>query len=445
MSDNVKVIGAGLAGSECAWQLARRGHRVRLFEMRPKVGTAAHQTDRCAELVCSNSFRSDNPLNAVGLLKREMEVLDSLIIRCARAAAVPAGDALAMDRTIFADLVTEAIASRPEIELVRKEVHQVPPEGYVVIATGPLTSQALDGEIGRLLETEDLYFYDSIAPVVVSSSLDFSRMYAMSRYGKGEGEDYWNCPLTRQQYEEFVSDLLSGETVPVHDFERGIYFEGCLPIEVMAERGKETLRHGPLKPMGLADPRTGRLPYAVVQLRQDDLAKEHYNLVGFQTKLKIGEQQRIFRKIPGLENAAFARYGMLHRNTYIRAPAHLDRFWRMRREPRIFFAGQITGVEGYVESAATGLAVGLTIAQLLEGKEPVAVPYTTAIGSLARHCSERPPEKSFEPMNVTFGLIEDTSHSPIRDKAARRRLMVERALKAINEWRSQIETQAVAL
>ena len=443
---SVTVVGAGLAGSECAWQLARRGHRVRLFEMRPKVGTAAHRTDRCAELVCSNSFRSDNPLNAVGLLKREMEVLDSLIIRCARAAAVPAGDALAMDRTIFADLVTEAIASRPEIELVRKEVHQVPPEGYVVIATGPLTSQALDGEIGRLLETEDLYFYDSIAPVVVSSSLDFSRMYAMSRYGKGEGEDYWNCPLTKQRYEDFVSDLLSGETVPVHDFEKGIYFEGCLPIEVMAERGKETLRHGPLKPMGLADPRTGRLPYAVVQLRQDDLAKEHYNIVGFQTKLKIGEQQRIFRKIPGLENAAFARYGMLHRNTYIRAPAHLDRFWRMRREPRIFFAGQITGVEGYVESAATGLAVGLTIAQLLEGKEPVAVPYTTAIGSLARHCSERPPEKPFEPMNVTFGLIEDTSHSPIRDKTSRRKMMVDRALAAIGEWKEQVEAgQVVAL
>ena len=438
---DVTVIGAGLAGSECAWQLARRGHRVRLYEMRPKVGTAAHRTEKCAELVCSNSFRSDNPLNAVGLLKREMEALDSLVIRSARAAAVPAGDALAMDRTIFADLVTEAIASRPEIELVREEVREVPPEGFVVIATGPLTSQALDGEIGRLLQTEDLYFYDSIAPVVVSSSLDFSRMYAMSRYGKGEGEDYWNCPLTRERYEEFVSDLLSGETVPVHDFEKGIYFEGCLPIEVMAERGRETLRHGPLKPMGLADPRTGRPPYAVVQLRQDDLAKEHYNIVGFQTKLKVGEQQRIFRKIPGLENAVFARYGMLHRNTYIRAPAHLDRFWRMRREPRIFFAGQITGVEGYVESAATGLAVGLTIAQLLEGREPAPVPYTTAIGSLARHCSERPPEKPFEPMNVTFGLIEDTSHSPIRDKAARRRMMVERALAAIGEWKDRIEAR----
>jgi len=440
----VTVVGAGLAGSECAWQLARRGHRVRLYEMRPEVGTSAHQTGKCAELVCSNSFRSDNPLNAVGLLKREMEELDSLIIRSARSAAVPAGDALAMDRTIFADRVTEAIGARPEIELVREEIREIPREGFVVLATGPLTSPSLDREIGALLGTEDLYFYDSIAPVVVASSLDFSKMYAMSRYGKGEGEDYWNCPMTKQEYEAFIGDLLAGETVPVKDFEKGVYFEGCLPIEVMAERGSETLRHGPLKPMGLPDPRTGRPPYAVVQLRQDDLAKEHYNIVGFQTKLKIPEQQRIFRKIAGLENAVFARYGMLHRNTYIKAPAHLDRFWRMRREPRIFFAGQITGVEGYVESAATGLAVGWTIAQILEEREPVAIPYTTAIGSLARHCSERPPDKPFEPMNVTFGLIEDTSHSPIRDKAARRRMMVERALAAIREWKSQTASEIVS-
>jgi methylenetetrahydrofolate--tRNA-(uracil-5-)-methyltransferase len=435
MRQPVSIVGAGLAGSECAWQLASRGHSVRLFEMRPKVPTAAHQTDRCAELVCSNSFRSDNPLNAVGLLKREMEALDSLVIRCARQAAVPAGDALAMDREVFSRLVTEAIAGRPEIELVREEVRRIPPEGYVVIATGPLTSEALDLAIGGLLGTGDLYFYDSIAPIVAASSLDFAQMYALSRYGKGSGEDYWNCPLSAEQYAEFVSDLLAAEVVPVKDFEKGIYFEGCLPIEVMAERGPETLRHGPMKPMGLPDPRTGKIPYAVVQLRQDDLAREHYNLVGFQTKLKIPEQQRVFRKIPGLRDARFVRYGMLHRNTYIHAPAHLDRFWRMRREPRLFFAGQITGVEGYVESAATGLAVGRTIAQLLEGREPVAIPYTTAIGSLARHCSQRPASEKFEPMNVTFGLIEDTSHSTIRDKARRRQAMVDRAMAAIRDWR----------
>jgi len=435
MKDAVTVVGAGLAGSECAWQLARRGHRVRLFEMRPKVRTAAHQTERCAELVCSNSFRSDNPRNAVGLLKREMELLDSLVIRCARAAAVPAGDALAMDRDEFSRLVTESIASRPEIEIVREEVSTIPSAGHAVLATGPLTSDALDRAIGELLGTEDLYFYDSMAPIVAASSLDLSKMYPLSRYGKGSGEDYWNCPLTREEYEGFVAHLLSAEIVPVKDFEKGIYFEGCLPIEVMAERGVETLRHGPMKPMGLPDPRTGRIPWAVVQLRQDDLAKEHYNLVGFQTKLKVAEQQRVFRRIPGLENAAFVRYGMLHRNTYIHAPAHLDRFWRMRREPRLFFAGQITGVEGYVESAATGLAVGITIAQLLEGREPVPIPYTTAIGSLARHCSERPRTATFEPMNVTFGLIEDTSHSPVRDKAVRRQQMVDRALAGISQWK----------
>jgi methylenetetrahydrofolate--tRNA-(uracil-5-)-methyltransferase len=432
---SVTIVGAGLAGSECAWQLARRGHGVRLFEMRPKVKTAAHQTDRCAELVCSNSFRSDNPRNAVGLLKREMELLDSLVIRCARAAAVPAGDALAMDRDEFSRLVTEGIASRPEIELVREEVERIPSADLVVLATGPLTSPALDRAIGELLGTEDLYFYDSMAPIVAASSLDFSKMYPLSRYGKGSGEDYWNAPLSKEEYESFVGELLSAEIVPVKDFEKGIYFEGCLPIEVMAERGIETLRHGPMKPMGLPDPLTGKIPHAVVQLRQDDLAKEHYNLVGFQTKLKVAEQQRVFRRIPGLENAVFVRYGMLHRNTYIHAPAHLDRFWRMHREPRIFFAGQITGVEGYVESAATGLAIGITIAQILEGREPVPVPYTTAIGSLARHCSQRPPTKAFEPMNVTFGLIEDTSHSPIRDRAARRQQMVDRALAAIAEWK----------
>jgi len=350
-----------------------------------------------------------------------------------------------MDRDEFSRLVSEAIASRPEIDLVREEVTRIPEEDYAVLATGPLTSDALDRAIGELLGTEDLYFYDSMAPIVAAASLDFSKMYPLSRYGKGSGEDYWNCPLGKEEYEGFVADLLSSEIVPVKDFEKGIYFEGCLPIEVMAERGVETLRHGPMKPMGLPDPRTGRIPYAVVQLRQDDLAKEHYNLVGFQTKLKVGEQQRVFRKLPGLENATFVRYGMLHRNTYIHAPAHLDRFWSMRREPRIFFAGQITGVEGYVESAATGLSVGLTIAQQLEGREAVPVPYSTAIGSLARHCSERPLDAKFEPMNVTFGLIEDSSHSPVRDKRLRRQRMVDRALCAIGEWKAQIHDSRVVV
>jgi methylenetetrahydrofolate--tRNA-(uracil-5-)-methyltransferase len=330
----VTIIGGGFAGAECAWQLARRGHRARLREMRPEISTAAHETSDLAEMVCSNSFRSDNPLNAVGLLKREMAELGSLVIACARETRVPAGDALAVDRRAFSAAVTRAIASRPEIEIVRGEAADLPEEGFVVVATGPLTSDALARSIRARLGDEALYFYDSMAPIVTADSLDFDRVYPASRYGKGGGDDYLNCPMTKDQYEEFVADLRSGETVPVHDFEKGIYFEGCLPIEVMAERGVETLRHGPLKPMGLEDPRTGRRPHAVVQLRQDDLAREHFNLVGFQTKLKVGEQKRIFRKIPGLEDANFARFGMLHRNTYIHAPAHLDRFFRLRADPR---------------------------------------------------------------------------------------------------------------
>jgi methylenetetrahydrofolate--tRNA-(uracil-5-)-methyltransferase len=435
----VSIIGGGFAGSECAWQLARRGHAVTLYEMRPRVSTDAHRTDRLAEMVCSNSFRSDNPHNAVGLLKREMERLDSLVMSAAREASVPAGDALAVDRAAFADRVTGAIAARPEIRIVREEATSVPDDDLVVVATGPLTSEPLSRSIRELLGAEALYFYDSMAPIVEAGSLDLSQIYPASRYGKGGGEDYLNCPMTKEQYEELVSDLLSGETVPVHDFEKGIYFEGCLPIEVMAERGIETLRHGPLKPMGLEDPRTGKRPHAVAQLRQDDLAREHYNLVGFQTKLKVGEQKRIFRKIPGLENANFVRFGMLHRNTYIHSPGSLDRFFRLKSDPRIFFAGQITGVEGYLESAATGLYVGRTLCQVLEGCEPVPMPFDSALGSLSRHCSERPKTKTFEPMNVTFGMIEDTSRSPLRDKGARRKLLCERALESVEDYRRATE------
>jgi methylenetetrahydrofolate--tRNA-(uracil-5-)-methyltransferase len=440
----VTILGGGFAGVECAWQLARRGHRSVLMEMRPKLSTDAHGTDRLAEMVCSNSLRSDNPLNAVGLLKREMEKLDSLVMRCARAAAVPAGDALAVDRSEFARLVTDAVAAEPLVEVVREEAREIPASGFVVIATGPLTSEALSRAILARLGTEHLYFYDSMAPIVTADSLDLDRIYPASRSGKGGGEDYLNCPLTREQYEEFVADLLSGEKTPVHDFEKGIYFEACLPIEVMAERGVETLRHGPLKPMGLPHPVTGKIPWAVVQLRQDDLAREHYNIVGFQTKLKVGEQKRIFRKIPGLESAEFVRFGMLHRNTYIHSPAHLDRFFRLRDDPRIFFAGQITGVEGYLESAATGLYVGRTLGCLLEGREPVPMPYDTAMGSLSRHCSQRPKTKTFEPMNVTFGMIEDTSRPDVRDKARRRQLQVERALSSVEEYRAATEPLAIA-
>lgn len=402
--------------------------------MRPQVPTAAHQSANLAEMVCSNSFRSDNPHNAVGLLKREMEALGSLVMARARESAVPAGDALAVDRDAFARAVTTAIQNEPNVEIVREECPDLPPGGIVVLATGPLTSARLSESIRTLLGEGELYFYDSMAPIVTADSLDFTKIYRASRYGKGEGEDYLNCPLDRAQYEEFISDLLAGETVPIHDFEKGIYFEGCLPIEVMAERGAETLRHGPLKPMGLEDPRTGRRPHAVVQLRQDDLASEHYNLVGFQTKLRVGEQKRIFRKIPGLENANFVRFGMLHRNTYIHSPAHLDRFFRMQANSRVFFAGQITGVEGYLESAATGLYVGRTVAQLLEGADPVPAPFDTALGSLSRHCSQRPRTKTFEPMNVTFGMIEDSAQPAVRDRAERRKIVCDRALASIGRY-----------
>lgn len=433
----VTVIGGGFAGVECAWQLARRGHRVRLFEMRPVRKTDAHETDRLAEMVCSNSFRSDNPRNAVGLLKREMELIGSVVLEEARKAAVPAGDALAVDRRIFADGVTARILERPEVDLVRAEVLSLDEAlgrgEFVVVATGPLTSDALAASLKSVLGDSTLYFYDAVAPVVEAPSLDLSGLYRASRWGKGSGEDYLNVPLSKAGYEAFVSELLAGEKVPFHDFEKAVYFEGCLPIEEMAERGMETLRHGPMKPFGLPDPRTGREPYAAVQLRQDDLAREHWNLVGFQTKLKVGEQRRVFRTLPGLAGAVFVRYGSLHRNTYLNGPAHLDRLFRWKRDRRVFFAGQLTGVEGYLESAATGLMVGLMLAQILEGREPVPLPFSTALGSLSRHVSER-PERDYQPANVTFGLMEDADIPEIRDKGARREAIVRSALAKVSAW-----------
>jgi methylenetetrahydrofolate--tRNA-(uracil-5-)-methyltransferase len=442
----VTIVGGGFAGVECAYQIARRGHGVRLIERRPVRTTDAHTTDRLAEMVCSNSFRSDNPTNAVGLLKREMELVGSLILEEARRAAVPAGDALAVDRAVFADLVTSRVAALPAIELVRAEAETIPDpdRGYTVVATGPLTSPALEKALLSALGDRYLYFYDSVAPIVEAQSLDMSRLYALSRYGKGGGDDYLNVPLSRPEYEAFVKELLAGEKVPFHDFEKAVYFEGCLPIEAMAERGIETLRHGPMKPFGLPDPRTGREPYAVVQLRQDDLAKEHFNVVGFQTKLKVGEQKRVFRSLPGLERAEFARFGMLHRNTYINGPAHLDRLFRLKRDPRVFFAGQITGVEGYLESAATGLMVGATIAQLLEGREPLPLPFSTALGALARHVStprSDSPDARFDPANVTFGLIDDTEVPSSRDRAARRQEICKRALQTVAAWISSARVE----
>jgi len=437
MASRVTILGGGFAGVESAHQLLRRGHAVTLVEMRPVRTTDAHATDRLAEMVCSNSFRSDNPANAVGLLKREMESVGSLILEEARKAAVPAGDALAVDRTVFAEAVTKRLAAEPLLTIVRAEAETLPDpgDGYVVVATGPLTSPVLERALLAALGEKYLYFYDAMAPIVEAASLDMEKLYALSRYGKGGGDDYLNVPLSRAEYEAFVAALLAGEKVPFHDFEKAVYFEGCLPIEAMAERGVETLRHGPMKPFGLPDPRTGREPYAVVQLRQDDLAKAHFNLVGFQTKLKVGEQRRIFRMLPGLENAEFVRYGMLHRNTYINGPAHLDRFLRWRKDPRVFFAGQLTGVEGYLESAATGLMAGATLAQIVEGREPAPLAFTTALGSLARHVST-PRDGDFTPMNVTFGLIDDADVPPSKDRAMRRAEIGRRALEEVARWKA---------
>ncbi len=434
------VIGGGFAGVEASWQLARRGHAVRLFEMRPARTTDAHTSDRLAEMVCSNSFRSDNPQNAVGLLKREMELVGSVVMEEARRAAVPAGDALAVDRAVFAEGITRRIAATELVDLVREEVPELPEpgDGWVVVATGPLTSPSLERALLLALGESYLYFYDSVAPIVEAQSLDTSRLYALSRYGKGGGDDYLNVPLSRAEYEAFVAELLAGEKVPFHDFEKAVYFEGCLPIEAMAERGIETLRHGPMKPFGLPDPRTGKEPYAVVQLRQDDLAKEHYNLVGFQTKLKVGEQKRVFRRLPGLENAEFVRFGMLHRNTYLNGPAHLDRLFRWKKDPRVFFAGQITGVEGYLESAATGLMVGAALAQLLEGREPAPLPFSTALGSLARHVSTERNEKRFDPANVSFGIIDDSEVPSSKDRASRRQEICKRALESVAAWKDHV-------
>ena len=427
----IKIIGAGLAGSECAFQLAEAGHDVHLHEMRPVKMTPAHQTSNLAELVCSNSFRSSAPVNAVGLLKREMSMLGSLVIRCGEEARVPAGDAFAVDRDRFSRAITAAVESHPRITLSREEVTSLDRGDfdYLVIATGPLTSQPLFNAINDFLGRDGLYFYDAIAPIIAADSLDMSKLYWKSRYDKGSSSDYLNAAMTREQYETFVDALLTAELYPLHDFENAVHFEGCLPIEEIASRGVDTLRFGPMKPVGLEHPATGERPYAVVQLRKEDLSDEYFNLVGFQTKMKVPEQKRVLQMIPGLEHCTIARFGSMHRNTFINGPKHLRPTFQTKTDDRIFFAGQITGVEGYVESSAVGLLVARYIDERSRTGNATALPYHTALGALGRHVAESSPDR-YQPSNVTWALIEDVVGRV--KKTEKRDRQVERALATVS-------------
>ncbi|MFN7917250.1 MAG: methylenetetrahydrofolate--tRNA-(uracil(54)-C(5))-methyltransferase (FADH(2)-oxidizing) TrmFO [Vicinamibacterales bacterium] len=458
----IRIIGGGLAGCEAAWQVASAGLPVTLYEMRPQRGTAVHKTDRLAELVCSNSFRGDKLDNAVGLLKEEMRRLGSLVMRAAEQSRVPAGAALAVDREVFAAAITEAISTHPLITVVRDEVLALPASSAtdpVIVATGPLTSEALSADIARLIGGSSLYFYDAISPIVLAESIDRTKVFRQSRWDRsiraggtetgagrageaggtevacgvddGQG-DYLNCPFTKDEYEQFYEALIHAESATVHDFDKERFFEGCLPIEVMAHRGKDTLRFGPMKPVGLTDPKTGRFPYAAVQLRQDNLAADHFSLVGFQTQLKWGEQARVLRMIPGLEHAEFVRYGMVHRNTYVNGPTVLTETWQLRNHPTVFFAGQMSGVEGYVESSASGLLAGLNAAALAKGLPTSAPPRTTAIGALAYYASHADPAH-YEPSNITFGIMEPLEKPP-RGKADRKVAMSNRALDELAVW-----------
>jgi len=424
----IHIVGGGLAGCECAYQLAKQGNSVMLWEMRPDKTTPAHRTGQLAELVCSNSLRSDDPHHAAGLLKRELECFDSLIIAAARGAAVPAGSALAVDREQFAAAVTTALEASPQIEICRQEATEIP-DGDVVVATGPLTSQAMSQRLGEVLGEESLYFYDSIAPIVDGSSLDLSQLFWASRYGKG-GEDYLNAALDKEIYLRFHHAILQAEVLPLHDFESHLFFEGCLPIEELARRGVDTLRFGPMKPVGLKGP-DGRRPYAVVQLRRESLARDHFNLVGFQTRMKWPEQKRVLRSLPGFELAEFVRLGQVHRNTFVNAPLHLDQFYRVRQEPRIRLIGQITGVEGYLESAATGLAAALYLAREIQGRQLEPFPATTALGALARHLTKS-QARHFQPANINYGLFVELA-TPVA-KRHRRAAFVDRARQDLGAW-----------
>jgi methylenetetrahydrofolate--tRNA-(uracil-5-)-methyltransferase len=442
VSSAVKIIGAGLAGCEAAWQCARRGIKVDLFEMRPQRSTPAHQTADFAELVCSNSLKSNSENTAPWLLKEEMRRADSLLMDIAQSTAVPAGHALAVDRTAFASQVTDAVSHHPLINVVREEVSAVDEsKGITIIATGPLTADKLTADIARLCGSEHLYFYDSISPIVDADSIDRSRVYLAARYGKGS-PDYINCPMSREEYDRFYDALLAAHSVEGHDWEKLNYFESCLPIEEIARRGRDTLRFGPMKPVGLIDPRTNQRPFAVVQLRQENLRADSYNIVGFQNHLRFPEQDRVFRLIPGLENARFLRYGQIHRNTYINAPAHLTATLQMKAHPRVLFAGQISGVEGYVESIATGLLAGLFAAAVTRDTEPLAAPRATALGSLVNYITQS-DARNFQPANITFDLLPtlETNGKRIRDRAVRHRMQCERALGALDLWLPDVEAR----
>jgi methylenetetrahydrofolate--tRNA-(uracil-5-)-methyltransferase len=441
MKNQVEIIGAGLAGSEAAWQCARRGVAVDLYEMRPVRSTPAHQTASFAELVCSNSLKSDSENTAPWLLKEEMRRAGSLLMEIARACAVPAGHALAVDRIAFAARVTEAISHQPLIKVIREEVTNVADEQITIIATGPLTSDALSADIARLTGNTHLYFYDSISPIVEANSIDMSKVYLAARYDKGSA-DYINCPMTREEYDRFYDALISAQAVEEKDWEKLNYFESCLPIEEIARRGRDTLRFGPMKPVGLKDPRTGASPYAVVQLRQENLRADSYNLVGFQNHLKFGEQGRVLRLIPGLENACFLRYGQIHRNTYINGPSLLRETLQLKTNPKIFFAGQICGVEGYVESIASGLMAGIHASALATGVPPQVPPRASALGSLVNYVTHA-DARNFQPANITFDLLPPLP-TRVRDRQQRHQLQCETALKEFDHWLEEVQLPAQA-
>ncbi len=440
MTTKIKIVGAGLAGCEAAWQCARRGHEVELYEMRPVKSTPAHQTDKFAELVCSNSLKSESENTAPWLLKEEMRRVGSLLLRIAHETSVPAGHALAVDRDTFAAKVTEAISAEPNIKIIHQEFTQIKEnDGLTVIATGPLTSDALSGEIGRLSGSNHLFFYDSISPIVEADSIDMSKVYMAARYNKGTA-DYINCPFNKDEYDRFYDALLAVEPMEGHDWEKLNYFEGCLPIEEIGRRGRDTLRYGPMKPVGLDDPRTGRWPYAVVQLRQENLRADSYNLVGFQNHLKYGDQARVLRLIPGLENAKFLRYGQIHRNTYINAPTLLTELLNLKQHANVFFAGQISGVEGYTESIAMGMLAGINVTRIAQGLPAVPPPRETALGSLVHYICHA-EVKHFQPANITFDLLPQLSEAErrkVRDKKLRHKIVCENALERLASWNQEI-------